>query len=190
MRIASREPTPGRTHRVAGKDWTFQPEGGDGPNVCKVDDPAAQAVFLDQRNANLFYALDAPAPLTRARPATPAQPVDAPDVSLLAQPVVAIRKALAAGSIDHDTLHALREAEAAGAARKTILADLDARLNRQHDTSEAGAQAALILDNEEAAVVQILTSIEDKAILEAAREHEQAHARRAAVLNRLEALLA
>lgn len=187
MRIASREKAPGRTHRVAGKDWTFAPEKTDGPNVCKVDDPAAQAVFLDPRNANLFYALDAPAPLTRTRPAA-APP--APDLSLLAQPVVAIRKALAAGDIDHGTLHALREAEAAGAARKTILADLDARLNRQHDTSEAGAQAALILDNDEAAVVEILTSIKDQAILQAAREHEQAHGRRATVLNRIEALLA
>jgi hypothetical protein len=64
MRIASRERAPERTHNVAGKEWTFKLDKA-GLLVCEVDDEAAAAVFLDERNANLFYAPDEVAAPTR-----------------------------------------------------------------------------------------------------------------------------
>jgi len=80
-KIASREPTvitkrneagieiqaPNiRYHEAAGRPWKFTPEGEDGPLVCDVTDPAAVEVFLAERNANTFYALNPAADLKRA----------------------------------------------------------------------------------------------------------------------------
>src|SRR5690606_2092970 len=120
MLIASRETKSGRIHRVAGKNWTFVAAGADGPPVCEVDDDAAVAVFLHQRNANLFYSLDNPPALTRVH----GDDTD-PALAVLDQTVVAIRKALADGNYTREQLEALHAAESTGSNRKSVLTDLE-----------------------------------------------------------------
>lgn len=129
MRIATRNPHRGRTHRVAGKDYTFDSEDGRAPFHCDVTDEAAIAVFLCDYNANLFYALDEPAPLTRAAPVPPADPpppvaVDLP--RLLAGSAPSVIDAL--GDFPADTLRGIALLEAEGKNRKTVIEAVDARL--------------------------------------------------------------
>lgn len=56
---------PGRAKTINGKEYKFKADK-DGRLVCDVTDNAALAIMLDERNKNLFAALDPPAPLQRA----------------------------------------------------------------------------------------------------------------------------
>lgn len=193
MLIATYEKQPGRTHNVAGTDYTFNPApGSTEPMVCEVDDPAAVAVFLHPRNANVFYALDAPAKLTRAAVAATGGAASAADLSLLDQPVRAIREVLP-NIDDQAQLNALLAAEQAGQARKTVIADIAHRIDALNGAaieggeaiSEAKAQAGLILDNEAPVILSILESVTEPAIVVAMLDLEKAGQARPAVLDRL-----
>lgn len=197
MLIATYEKQPGRTHNVAGTDYTFNPApGSTEPMVCEVDDPAALAVLLHPRNANLFYSLDAPATLTRAAVAATSGATSAADLSfdlsLLDQSVRAIREVLP-NIDDQAQLNALLAAEQAGQARKTVIADIAHRMDAVNGAaieggeaiSEAKAQAGLILDNEPPVILSILESVTEPAIVAAMLELEQAGQARSAVLDRL-----
>lgn len=201
MRIASRESVPGRVHSVAGKAYTFNPlPNTASPMVCDVEDPAAVAVFLHQRNANLFYAYDPPA-VTITRPAQSGSVADNPPktpdpvapsvaVTLLDQAARHVIEALEPLSIDE--LSALKTAERAGKARKTVIEAIDEHIAaRATDVArdEAKEQATLVLNNETDVVVQLLESISDTAILAEALAIERTGANRPAVLSKLQAAL-
>lgn len=195
MRIASRENVPGRVHVAAGVACTFNPEPGtDFPMVCVVTSEAAIAVLLHERNANLFYALDAPA-VVLTRPSNPvapplAEPLASVSLTLLDQPARDVIDAIA--SLGVEDLAALRKAEREGKARKTVVHAIDEQIaQRAGDvaSSQARDQAALVLNNDGDVVEQLLGSIADRAILAEALALEQASVNRANVVAKLQSML-
>lgn len=184
MRIASREKVAGRTHHAAGGDYTFNPEPGtELPMLCVVDDPAAQSVFLHERNANIFYAFDdVDVRLTRPTGA----PAATPSLAILdasADDVIA-----AVGKLELLDLAALRQAEQNGKTRKTVIAAIDKRitaLEKPQANTVVAEQAALIVDNQTEAVLAILDQIKDPAILAEIAKQETAGQARAEVLEKI-----
>ena len=177
MRIASREKIAGRTHAVAGNNYTFNPAPGTTePMVCEVADQAAIAVFLDPRNSNLFYAAE-PVATELTRPAALPKQV-APsvnvDLTLLDANVPAVISSIQA--LAPDQLRALLDAEKAGKTRKMVVAAIEDRLSTHIGGGECETeqQAALVLGNDEATVLTILSSISDRQLLAAALKIEQA----------------
>lgn len=63
MRIGYRG-KPDRSKTINGKEYKFKADK-EGRLVCEVADPVAAAIMLDDKNKNLFYPVDAPAPLQR-----------------------------------------------------------------------------------------------------------------------------
>jgi hypothetical protein len=179
MLIASRETTPGRTHSVAGKNWTFNQTVPGGPMVCDVPDEAAQAVFLDLRNANLFYALDPNvAPLTRAAGPVPTTPLPTDvDLTILDQAVPKIAALLP--DLNDAQLTAIEAAEVAGKTRKGLIAAIeDERARRAGPVSNLAAGAALLIDNDLPVLLQLLDKVTDAALrAEVLRQEQQNQAR-------------
>lgn len=195
MKVASRERAPGRTHEVAGRSYTFNAEPGtEGPNVCEVADPAALAIFLHDRNKNLFYAAEpVTTTLTRAPSGgmTEAEKAAAARAEELA--TVASKNANdvieAIADFGADDLAALAAIESANGSRKTVLAAIEKRLKMLDGASEAETQARLILGNDEKTVLDILSSITDGAIIQAAAEIEGAEGQRKAVIDAIKTKL-
>lgn len=129
-----------RTKQVAGEACTFALDK-QGRLVCDVQTDAAIAVLLHQRNSNLFYAIDAPAPLTRGMqdapppPASKAVPPPPPGASPHAETaksildnnvetVLGLLQAITDPELRGELL--AQESAREGGGRKTIIAKLSA----------------------------------------------------------------